>query len=127
MEINNAVMALAALAQATRLQAFRLLVEAGPSGLAAGEIAQALNIAPATLSFHLKELSHAGLVHSRQSGRFVIYATHFERMEELLAFLTAHCCARDGLEFRDGRCVAPTVDPLAGTTCRPQTSLETKA
>ncbi len=95
MKTTDAVTALAALAQDTRLAVYRLLVQQGPSGLAAGEIAGALDIAPATLSFHLKELSHAGLVSSRQEGRFIFYAAHFEAMNALIAFLTENCCAAD--------------------------------
>lgn len=95
MKSTDAVTALAALAQDTRLSVFRLLVQQGPSGLAAGEIAGQLGIAPATLSFHLKELAHAGLVSSRQQGRFVFYAANFVAMNGLLAFLTENCCAAD--------------------------------
>jgi len=92
MEIKQAVSALAALAQDTRLSVFRLLVEAGPEGVPAGRIGEELNVAPATLSFHLKELAHAGLVSSRQDGRFVYYAADFEHMAALMAFLTQNCC-----------------------------------
>jgi ArsR family transcriptional regulator, arsenate/arsenite/antimonite-responsive transcriptional repressor len=95
MESNDTVRALAALAQDTRLDVFRLLVQHGPSGMAAGEIAEHLAIAPATLSFHLKELSHAGLVTSRQDGRFNFYAANFTAMSELLAYLTENCCVAD--------------------------------
>lgn len=83
---------LAALAQETRLAVFRQLVEAGPSGRAAGELAEALGCAPATLSFHLKELSHAGLIAGHQEGRYVIYAANFASMNDLLAFMTENCC-----------------------------------
>jgi DNA-binding transcriptional ArsR family regulator len=95
MKTEDAVTALAALAQDTRLAVYRLLVQQGPSGMAAGEIAGQLGIAPATLSFHLKELSYAGLVSSRQEGRFVFYAANFDAMNELVAFLTENCCAAD--------------------------------
>ena len=97
MESTTAVRALAALAQETRLAIFRLLVEAGPTGLSAGEIGAELKIPPATLSFHLKELSHAELVVPRQEGRFIFYSTSFDRMNALVAFLTENCCARDGV------------------------------
>lgn len=92
MEIKSAVASLAALAQETRLSVYRALVEAGPKGLAAGRIAERLAVAPATLSFHLKELLHAGLVASRQDGRYVIYSANYEQMNGLLAYLTANCC-----------------------------------
>lgn len=95
MESKQVVSSLAALAQDTRLAVYRLLVQQGPSGLAAGEIASSLDIAPATLSFHLKELAHAGLVSSQQEGRFIYYAANFEAMNELVAFLTDNCCAAD--------------------------------
>ena len=96
METNQAVAALAALAQETRLAIFRLLVEAGPTGLAAGEIGTSLKVAPATLSFHLKELVNAGLAASRQDGRYVFYSASYAQMNALVAFLTDNCCARDG-------------------------------
>lgn len=95
MESKSAVQSLAALAQETRLAVYRLLVQQGPSGMAAGEIAAQLGLAPATLSFHLKELAHAGLVRSRQEGRFIFYAADFDAMNALLAFLTENCCAAD--------------------------------
>lgn len=93
MEIKTAVAALAALAQETRLAAYRLLVQAGPEGLAAGRVAEALGVAPATLSFHLKEMSFAGLVTARNEGRYVLYTANFEQMTALLAYLTENCCA----------------------------------
>lgn len=92
MDNKDAVTALAALAQEARLAAFRLLVQAGPEGLAASRIAEALGMPPSSLSFHLKELTHANLVVPRQDGRFVIYAAQFDRMNALLAFLTENCC-----------------------------------
>jgi ArsR family transcriptional regulator len=91
-ESKAAVGALGALAQDSRLQVFRLLVQAGPEGLAASVIAQRLGIPANTLSFHLKTLSHADLVHSRQEGRFVFYSTNYEQMNALLGFLTENCC-----------------------------------
>lgn len=96
MEINDAVQSLAALAQATRLRVFRLLVEAGPSGIAAGEIGAELDLAPATLSFHLKELARAQLVSARQDGRFIFYAANFTQMTALMGFLMTNCCTRSG-------------------------------
>jgi DNA-binding transcriptional ArsR family regulator len=98
MDARLAVASLAALAQESRLKIYRLLVEAGPTGLSVGEIGASLHVAPATLSFHLKELVHAGLIDSRQEGRYIYYFAAYERMNKLLAYLTENCCARDGLE-----------------------------
>ena len=95
MNSATAVASLAALAQESRLGIYRLLVEAGPTGLAVGEIGAELDVAPATLSFHLKALSHAGLVQPRQHGRFIYYSASFSRMNALLDYLTENCCARD--------------------------------
>jgi ArsR family transcriptional regulator, arsenate/arsenite/antimonite-responsive transcriptional repressor len=92
METKAAVLAFGAIAQETRLGIYRLLVVAGPEGLAAGAIAEKLRIPAATMSFHLKELSIAGLVRSRQDGRFVIYAANFDTMNGLISFLTENCC-----------------------------------
>jgi DNA-binding transcriptional ArsR family regulator len=88
----RAVKALAALAQETRLEAFRLLVQAGPEGLAAGELAARLDISPPALSFHLRGLAHAGLVQARQQGRFVYYSAGYDTMQSLVDFLTENCC-----------------------------------
>jgi ArsR family transcriptional regulator len=87
-----AVKSLAALAQAQRLRAFRALVVAGPDGLTPGVIAEQLGITPSALSFHLKELSQAGLVSSEARGRHLIYRAEFSRMNALLAYLTEQCC-----------------------------------
>lgn len=90
--MKEAVTALGALAQETRLAIFRLLIEAGPEGVAAGRIGEQLEVPSATLSFHLKELGHAGLAASRQQGRFIYYSANFERMAALMSFLTQNCC-----------------------------------
>ena len=92
METKTAVAALAALAQDSRLAVFRVLVQAGPAGLAAGKIGELTGIPPSSLSFHLKELAHAGMVDSQQAGRFVIYTANFATMNALLGFLTENCC-----------------------------------
>jgi ArsR family transcriptional regulator len=92
METKNVVAALAALAQDSRLAVFRLLVQAGPEGLAASKIAEALDIAPSSLSFHLKELTHANMVTQTKAGRSLIYSANFETMNGLLGFLTENCC-----------------------------------
>lgn len=92
MNTQSALAALSALAQESRLAVFRLLVQTAPEGLAASRIAEQLGIAPSSLSFHLKELSHAGLLASRQEGRFVIYSANVEAMNGLVGFLTENCC-----------------------------------
>jgi DNA-binding transcriptional ArsR family regulator len=98
METNDALASLSALAQASRLAVFRHLVEAGPAGETVGRIGEALGIAPATLSFHLKELSHAGLVSSRQESRFFWYSANYTAMNELIAYLTDNCCGGEPCE-----------------------------
>jgi ArsR family transcriptional regulator, arsenate/arsenite/antimonite-responsive transcriptional repressor len=92
MEKTDAVAALAALAQDNRLDVFRLLVEAGPEGMPAGEIASTLKLAPNTLTFHFDRLRMAGLVTVRRDGRSMIYAARFETMNALLSYLTENCC-----------------------------------
>lgn len=92
MKNADAVAALAALAQENRLDVFRLLVQAGPDGMAAGVVATALKLAPNTLTFHFDRLRDAGLVTVRRDGRSMIYAARFEAMNSLLGFLTENCC-----------------------------------
>jgi ArsR family transcriptional regulator len=92
MESKLAVEALGALAQDSRLQVYRLLVQAGPEGVPASEIAERLRVPANTLSFHLKTLSHADLVHARQEGRFIYYSANYDQMNALLGFLTENCC-----------------------------------
>ena len=101
--MTQAVAALAALAQETRLAIHRLLVEAGPEGLPAGRIGEKLDLPPATLSFHLAQLARTGLVRGRQDGRFVIYSADFESMNALVGYLTENCCG--------GRACAPSGKP----------------
>jgi DNA-binding transcriptional ArsR family regulator len=103
MEMSQVIDALAALAQETRLRVYRLLVEAGPEGVAAGRIGEELTLPPATLSFHLAQLSRAGLASSRQQGRFVIYAADFQTMNALVGYLTENCCG--------GQACVPAVKP----------------
>ncbi|WP_086971762.1 ArsR/SmtB family transcription factor [Caballeronia glebae] len=93
MDSKLVVRALGALAHESRLAIFRTLVVAGPEGMAAGEIAQHVGLAPSSLSFHLKDLSHAELVSARQEGRFVYYSANFEAMNGLIGFMTENCCA----------------------------------
>src|ERR1700726_2226904 len=100
MKSQNAVSALAALAQDNRLDVFRLLVQAGPDGMAAGQVAEKLGLAPNTLTFHFDRLKGAGLVTVRRDGRSMIYAARYDTMNELLGYLTENCC-----QGRAGRCV----------------------
>lgn len=104
----EAVKALAALAQAQRLRAFRALVVAGPEGLTPGVMAEQLGVAPSALSFHLKELSYSGLVSCEPRGRNLIYRANFEHMTALLGYLTEHCC-------QGQPCVAS--ETIAGAVC----------
>ena len=104
MEAKAAVSLLTAIAQESRLAVFRLLVEQGPDGLPAGKIGGHLGIPPATLSFHLKELSHAGLVQSRQESRYIFYSANYAAMNNLLAFLTENCCAGSVCEATTTAC-----------------------
>lgn len=92
MEESSVVQALAALAQPVRLQVFRALVVAGPEGLTPSLLAEGLEVSPSTLSFHLKELSHAGLVSQERASRHLIYRASFDRMNALMAYLTDNCC-----------------------------------
>ena len=92
MKTSNAINALAALAQESRLAVFRLLVQAGPKGMSASKIGEGVGIAPSSLSFHLKELAHAEMVTAQKAGRSIIYAVNFGTMNGLLAFLTDNCC-----------------------------------
>jgi len=117
MEITSAVTSLGALAQETRLSIFRLLVEAGPEGVSAGRIGDTLEVPAATLSFHLKELARAGLVSTRQERQFIYYAVDFERMADLMTFLTQNCCrgmpekCLTVVETALGRCCRPKLKP----------------
>ena len=110
MEITTATQSLAALAQETRLTIFRLLVEAGPEGMNAGAIAEAIGVPAATLSFHIAQLARAGLVLSRQESRFIYYSTNFTAMDDLIAFLTDNCC-------QGGQCL-PKTQKVATTNKR---------
>jgi ArsR family transcriptional regulator len=106
METSHAIGALGALAHETRLALFRLLVQKGPEGLSAGLIAETIGIAPSSLSFHLQQLVHAGLITQRRLSRQLIYAADFTAMNGLVAYLTENCCGRDGS-------CAPACNPAA--------------
>jgi DNA-binding transcriptional ArsR family regulator len=106
MEKSDAVAALAALAQDNRLDVFRLLVRAGPEGMPAGQVAEALGLAPNTLTFHFDRLRSAGLVTVRRDGRSMIYAAQYDAMNALLGFLTDNCCQGDAQ-----KCAPPVCKP----------------
>lgn len=107
MKMTTAVQALAALAQESRLRVFRALVQAAPDGLPAGKVSAKVGIVPATLSFHLKELAAAGLVKSRQDGRFVIYTAHLPAINGLVGYLTENCCGGRACGTEPDAAVAP--------------------
>ena len=96
MELETAVHSLAALAHPSRLEVFRILVRRGDEGIAAGELATRLGVAPPTLSFHLQQLRHAGLVRSRRRSREVVYSANYEAATALVRYLTENCCAEGG-------------------------------
>jgi ArsR family transcriptional regulator len=104
MDQISAISALGALAHETRLALFRLLVTCGPQGLAAGAIAEQIGVPPSSLSFHLQELVHAGLITQRRLSRNLIYSAEYRRMNELLHYLTENCCGR-------GEACVPTCNP----------------
>jgi len=107
MEITSASDSLAALGHETRLAIFRLLVQAGPEGVNAGLICDKLELAPATLSFHLAHLSRVGLIRGRQEGRFIFYVADYAAMDALLAFLTDNCCQGAQCLPKAGAAAAP--------------------
>lgn len=110
MDQARAIAALGALAQETRLDLFRLLVTSGPEGLPAGVIAERLGVHPSSLSFHLAQLVHAGLIAQRRLGRQLIYSAEYGAMNALLGYLTENCCGRGAADC------APRCDPTAAST-----------
>jgi ArsR family transcriptional regulator, arsenate/arsenite/antimonite-responsive transcriptional repressor len=104
MKTTAAVLRLGALAQESRLAVFRVLVQAGPEGLCVGDIGAKLKVAPPTLSFHLKELTNAGLIKPRQDGRFIYYTPDFKAMNDLLGYLTENCCGGQSCEIESATC-----------------------
>jgi ArsR family transcriptional regulator, arsenate/arsenite/antimonite-responsive transcriptional repressor len=112
-EKEAALTALDALSQETRLDLFRLLVTVGPDGLSAGVIADRLRVLPASLTFHLKELQHAGLITQRRLGRQLIYSAEYGAMNDLLGYLTENCCG-------EGASTAPVCNPAASCCAIPQ-------
>jgi ArsR family transcriptional regulator, arsenate/arsenite/antimonite-responsive transcriptional repressor len=121
MESRVATVALGALAQEARLAIFRMLVHGGPDGLAAGRIAAALELAPSTLSFHLRELSRAGLVRARQESRFIYYSADLAAMGKLLGFLAENCCPGSGASQGMPSEPAGISPPAAKPVVRPKT------
>lgn len=123
METDKAVLALEALAQHSRIAIFRLLVEAGPRGMPAGEIAASVGLPGATLSFHLSQLKHSGLITCLREGRSLIYSADFDAMNELVGFLTDHCCGGDASQC------APACSPPVARLARsraPATNTRTR-
>jgi len=119
MDIQEAIIMFDGLYQETRLRAFRLLVQAGPHGLAAGVLGKELGTPHNTLSFHLNHLSHAGLVSSRKAGRSVIYSANFDEMRDLIAFLVKDCCSDEFATIREDRKNGCSIIELANC-CEPQ-------
>jgi DNA-binding transcriptional ArsR family regulator len=116
MEKPDAIAALAALAQESRLDVFRLLVQAGIDGLPAGQIAERLGMPPNSLSFHLNQLRHAGLITFRRESRSLIYLAEYAVMNDLLAYLTENCCQGDAAGCGVGTCDTTTlIKPAKGT------------
>jgi ArsR family transcriptional regulator, arsenate/arsenite/antimonite-responsive transcriptional repressor len=116
MKTSGVLVALAALAQETRLGVYRLLVEHAPEGLPAGQVAERLGIPPASLSFHLKELTHAGLIVPRPDGRFVWYSADLDAMHGVVGYLTENCCRSSAV--CDPKC-APNPRPIATAVATP--------
>lgn len=129
MDTADAIRSLGALAQETRLQAFRTLVQAGPAGCPAGTLADALGVPPTTLSFHLSQLANAGLVTARRDGRSILYAADFDRMNALIGFMTENCCGGTPSSAGLPLCApAPAAanatsspDEASASPCRPKT------
>jgi len=115
MDTNNAVIILSSLSQETRLEIIRLLMQCGADGMPAGELGEELGVAHNTLSFHLAQLTHAGLVTSRRKGRSILYAANYKTMDGLMAFLTDNCCARSDKEPAD--CM-PSVGKKTASTAK---------
>jgi DNA-binding transcriptional ArsR family regulator len=119
MQEKHAISALGALAQETRLGIFRLLVQCGPQGLAAGAIASTLGVPPATLSFHLQQLVHADLLEQRRESRSLIYSANFRTIESLVGFLTENCC-RTVARSCVAECDVPALKPLDDAGSQPR-------
>lgn len=121
MDINEATILFDALSQETRLSALRLLVQAGPSGLAAGVLSEELNTPHNTLSFHLNHLSNAGIVSSCKDGRSVIYSANFDVMRDLIGFMVKDCCSVEFASIREDKRKGCSIIELADFCCEPDT------
>lgn len=120
MEEQNVVKALAALAQPVRLRVFRALVVAGPGGLTPGDLTDRLEVSATSLSFHLKELTHAGLITQERDGRRLIYRAEFKQMNGLLAYLSENCCEGRPCQLAAAPAPAPALDQNPQSACSPQ-------
>ncbi|VVM08420.1 hypothetical protein MAMC_02133 [Methylacidimicrobium cyclopophantes] len=116
MRTSQAVEVLAALGQETRLDVFRLMIQAGPAGLPAGEIAARLKVPLATLSFHLQQLKHARLARSRKRGKLVIYSANFATVDQLIGYLLHDCCRRPSTSLAS--CEGAAAQPLSESAPR---------
>lgn len=125
MDINKAVIAFDALSQDTRLRVFRLLVEYGPEGTPAGTLSQTLDVPHNTLSFHLSQMSHAGLVRSRRNGRSIVYSANFEFFADLIRYMVKDCCRTEFASIRDDKKRGCSIIELA--QCCPSTKKEKTA
>jgi len=124
MEIQEAIIMFDALSQETRLRAFRLLVQAGPDGLAAGVLSDALGTPHNTLSFHLNHLSNAGIISSRKEGRSVIYSANFDITRDLIAFIVKDCCSAEFASIREDEKAGCSIIELANC-CDPKPLIKT--
>lgn len=124
MDIQEAIVMFDALSQKTRLRAFRLLVQAGPDGLAAGVLSDALGTPHNTLSFHLNHLSNAGIISSRKEGRSVIYSANFDITRDLIAFIVKDCCSAEFASIREDKKAGCSIIELANC-CDPKPIIKT--
>lgn len=122
MDINEAIVIFDALSQETRLNALRLLVQAGSDGMAAGALSQSLGTPHNTMSFHLNHLSNAGVITSRREGRSVIYSANFDVIEKVIGFLIEDCCSKEFASMRDDRHKGCSVIELSNGCCKPKTT-----
>lgn len=116
MDIQEAIIMFDALSQETRLRAFRLLVKAGPAGLAAGVLSESLGTPHNTMSFHLNHLSNAGIISSRKEGRSVIYSANFDATNNLIAFMVKDCCSAEYVSIREDKKAGCSVIELANSS-----------